>query len=255
MDVYSGLQVDAMPPKAEYLAPQSAGVQFTSILAPKPSNSAINMLSETERTQIEMERKMAEQKEKDLQRLEEERAAVAARQEFYTNALADIRMSQSKIARSMVEAEQRLEMEKKECSDMEIQYDGAYAEFNSQHARVGPMLKALEAVEAEKAALVSKRSALESAIQKLEDYDPDWESKEKGECEALRLEITELVAKHGAVEKSTEAMKNRRDTMISIIGGLKGTIESSQGEIEALENETSNLDVEVSDHMFVHVLV
>lgn len=243
-DIYSkSLEFD-MPPKAEYV--QAAGVasQFTSILAPVTQYPG---LSPSEQAQLERERKLAELKENDLKRMEDERAAIAERQAFYTQALADLRMSQSKIARNLVEAEQRVEMEKKECTEMEEQYDAAYAEFNAKHAEVGPVLKALEEVEAEKSKLMEKKAALETAIKGLEDYDPEWETKQNGECEALRVEISQLVAKQCALEKSTTAMKNRRDNMIEIVDGFKKCIDDSMEEMKQIDGQVQTLGKELGD--------
>ena len=241
-------EIGEMPAKVQYQGASGGhAVQFTSILAPKPSESELHGLSASEKNQLEMERKMAEQKEMDLKKLEEERAAVAARHEFYMQSLGDLRLSQSKVSRGLVEAEQRLEMERKECVEMEEQYDAAYTEFNAQHAKVGPMLKALEELEADKAALAAKKAALQSAIDSLEDYDADWEEKENGECEALRVEIAELVSKHAALEKSTEAMQNRRDTMLSIIEGLKAHIDESTSKVGVLKEEVDKMSEDVSD--------
>lgn len=241
-------EIGDMPAKVQYQGASGVhAVQFTSILAPKPLESELHGLSASEKNQLDMERKMAEQKEMDLKKLEEERAAVAARHEFYMQSLADLRLSQSKVSRGLVEAEQRLEMERKECVEMEEQYDAAYTEFNAQHAKVGPMLKALEELEADKAALAAKKAALQSAIDSLEDYDADWEDKEKGECEALRVEIAELVSKHAALEKSTEAMQNRRDTMLSIIDGLKSHIDESTSKVGVLKEEVEKMGEDVSD--------
>ena len=242
-DIYStSLEFD-MPPKAVYVPTGEITSQYTSILTPVVQHSG---LTSSEQAQLERERVLAEQKEAELKRIEDERAAIAARQQFYTEALANLRMTQSKISRGLVEAEQRVEMEKKECTTMEEQYNAAYSEFNEKHAQVGPILKALEEVETEKSALVAKKSALESAIKGLEDYDPDWETKEKGECEALRMEISELVVRQATLEKSTEAMKNRREDMVSIIDGLKKCIEDSTEEANHLVEEVENLDDEMS---------
>jgi uncharacterized protein (DUF3084 family) len=143
-------------------------------------------LTTAEVSQLELERSNAERKEEEFRRLEEEKAAAIAKREFFTNALAELRMSESRISRALVEAEQRSEMEKQECIQIESQYDQAYAEYSSQHARIGPLLQTLEKMEAEKSSLLSKKSALETAIAQLKEYDPDWEMKEKGECESLK---------------------------------------------------------------------
>ncbi len=241
MDIYSKQLEFDMPPRAQYVPTEEVASHFTSILAPAVDYPG---LSASEQAQIDTERKLAKQKESDLKRVEDERAAIAARQQFYTEALANLRMSQSKLARGLVEAEQRVEMERQECTTMEKQYDAAYSEFNEKHAQVGPVLKALEEVATKKSNLLAKKSALESAIQGLEDYDPEWETKENGECEALRVEISELLVRQAALEKTTEAMKNRREDMVSVIEGLKKCVEDSTEEVKRLGEEVGNLNVD-----------
>lgn len=246
-DIYTNSLDIKVPPKAEFVA---SGVtsHYTSILTPAPKSSEIQNLTSSEQAQLEKERKLAEQKENDLKRIEDERAAIASRLGFFTQALAELRMSESKISRGLVEAEQRIEMERRECSEMEQQYDAAYAEFNTKHAQIGPVLKTLEEIETEKANLLSKKAALESAIESLENYDPEYESKGKDECEVLRKEISQLVVRHAAMEKKTEAVTNHRDNLIMVINDLKERIELSTDETRQIEEQIEALDEEKLDH-------
>ena len=201
-------------------------------------------LSSQEQANLAEQEQLAKQQAERLARAEQQRKEIAARQQFYTSALADLRLSQSKTSRGLIETEQRLEMERKACEEMEAQYEAAYEEFNEQHARIGPVLKTLEEVEAEKTALVSKKAALESAVRNLEEYNPEWEARERGACETLRIEIAELVATHAALEKNTEAMKRRQESMVEIIDGLKLKIDTEKAQVDALKAEVDALDAE-----------
>ena len=186
-DIYTTtLKAVELQPKMEYQGNVPASFTHVSMLPPRPEQQHLAGLTTVEMSQLELERNNAEKKEEEFRRLEEEKAAAIAKREFFTNALAELRMSESRISRALVEAEQRAEMEKQECIQIESQYDQAYAEYSSQHARIGPVLQTLEKIEAEKSSLLSKKSALETAIAQLQEYDPDWEIKEKGECESLK---------------------------------------------------------------------
>ena len=100
-------------------------------------------LSVEEQSNLAEQERLAREQEERLELVEQQRKEIAARQEFYTSALADLRIAQSNSSRGLVEAEQRLEMERKACEEMEAQYEAAYEAFNEQHARVGPVLKTL----------------------------------------------------------------------------------------------------------------
>ena len=58
-------------------------------------------------------------------------------------------------------------------------------------------------------------------VAQLEDFDPEWENRERGECEALSAEITALTARKGAAELSAAAVQAKRDGMLAGIEGLK----------------------------------
>jgi len=232
----------AMPEKAVFTGQQSD--QSHQSHHAYTAHGVYASLSAGEQENLAEQERLANERAEQLRRAEQQRKEIAERQQFYTSALADLRLSQSKSSRGLVEAEQRLEMEKRAAADMEAQYEKAYEEFNEQHARIGPVLKELEAVEAEKSALVSKKTALESAVKNLEELDPDWEARERGECEALRVEIAELVARQAALEKSTEAMKRRWGSMIEAIDGLKATIAAEGEGVVALKAAVDGLDDE-----------
>ena len=232
----------AMPEKAVFTGQQSQQSQQSQHAY--TAHGVYASLSAGEQENLAEQERLANERAEQLRRAEQQRKEIAERQQFYTSALANLRLSQSKSSRGLVEAEQRLEMEKRAAAEMEAQYEKAYEEFNDQHARIGPVLKELEAVEAEKSALVSKKTALESAVKNLEELDPDWEARERGECEALRVEIAELVARQAALEKSTEAMKRRRGSMIEAIDGLKATIAAEGEGVVALKAAVDGLDDE-----------
>ncbi len=234
-----------MPDKAVFVGGvvNSSGAEHASAAAYTVSPQFASLSAQEQANLAEQER-LARQQEERLAHAEQQRKEIAARQQFYTSALADLRISQSKSSRGLVEAEQRLEMERKACEEMEAQYEAAYAAFNEEHARVGPVLKTLEEVETEKASLVAKKAALESAVKNLEDYNPEWEARERGECDLLRIEIAELVSTHAALEKHTEAMKRRQESISGVIGGLKAKIEAEKGEVDALKASVDGLDAE-----------
>jgi len=187
-DIYSEqLLVGMMPPRAVYAPGAPPAVAFQTQVPPAPSAAQLSGLAAVEVSRLQSERETALHQEAERKREEEERVAVAARREFYTRALADLRVAQSKVARTLVEAQQRCEMERTEAERMEAQYNAAYEEFSSEHARVAPMLETLKSIEDEKAGLAVKMAALKTAVTQLEDYDPQWESRERGECEEMRM--------------------------------------------------------------------
>jgi len=236
-----------MPDRAVFVG-DGAGLNLTSAgnanAAAYTGTSQFASLSAQEQANLAEQERLAREQEERLAQVEQQRKEIAARQQFYTSALADLRISQSNASRGLVEAEQRLEMERKACEEMEAQYEAAYEAFNEEHARVGPVLKTLEEVEADKASLVAKKAALESAVKNLEDYNPEWEASERGACDALRIEIAELVATHAALEKHTEAMKRRQGSIAGVIDGLKAKIEAEKEEVDALKAAVDGLDVE-----------
>ena len=247
-DIFSGGAALAvpMPGRAVFTSAADAAdaPAVAAAQAMHTANALYPSLSAQEQENLAEQERLANAQAEQLRRAEQQRKEIAERQQFYTSALADLRLSQSKSSRGLVEAEQRLEMERKACAEMEAQYEAAYEEFNDQHARIGPVLKTLEEVEAEKSALVSKKTALESAVKNLEEYSPEWEARERGECEALRVEIAELIVSHAALEKSTEAMKRRRETMLAAIDGLKAKIAAERDEVVALKAAVDELDDE-----------
>lgn len=175
-----------MVPKASYAPGQPALVAFPSQIPLAPAGPVVMSLAQAERARLEAEHQAAAEQEAQRKRAEEERLTAVQRQEFYTNALAELRLAQSKLARTLVEAQQRMEMEKAEAEGMEAQYNAAYEAFSAEHARAGPHVLALEAVQAEKATLAAKLEALRLTVGQLESFDPDWEVRERGECEEMQ---------------------------------------------------------------------
>jgi hypothetical protein len=78
-------------------------------------------------------------------------------------------------------------MEQAAAAQMEADYDRAYAEFSVAHAASQPLVAALKAAQEQKAALQAKLDSLRAMAAQLEEFDPEWEAREKGECEALNL--------------------------------------------------------------------
>lgn len=185
-DIYSQMHVAPLPQRAVYTPGAAPAVAFQSQVPPAPAAAQLAGLAPAEIGRLQSEREAALHQEAERQRAEEERVAIAARREFYTQSLADLRVAQSKVARTLVEAQQRCEMEKAEAERMEAQYNAAYEGFSAEHARVGPMLETLKGIEEEKAGLAAKMAALQAMVAQLEDYDPEWETREKGECERMR---------------------------------------------------------------------
>jgi hypothetical protein len=139
-----------------------------------------------ERARLDAERQAALLQEALQRQAEEERRGAAARAEFFTASLAALRLAQSKVARAVVEAQQRLEMGRAEAEVMEGQYNAAYEAFSAEHVRAGPLLEAVQAVEREKAGLAGQLEALRASVAQLEAFDPEWEGRERAECEAMR---------------------------------------------------------------------
>lgn len=246
-DIYSAgpLAAPPMPQRASFIPGPAPAIAFQSQVPPSPQPNRLTGLSQAEISRLDSERQAALQQEAERKKAEEERLAFAARREFYTQSLADLRVAQSKVSRTLVEAQQRAEMERSEADAMEAQYNAAYESFSKEHARVGPMLDALRAIEEEKSGLSAKAAALKTAVSQLENYDPEWETRERGECETLRKEITELTVKHETLQKATGAIAARRADLESSISGLQTAVQSAEKQVEGLEKEVRGLTAEV----------
>lgn len=244
-DIYSGeLQVAPLEPKAVYNPGPMPAVAFQSQVPPMPKSDMMSTLPPVDLDRLTSEREKALQQEADRQRLEEQRIAAAARREFFTQTLADLRLAQSKVTRTLVEAQQRLEMEEAEAKKMESQYDAAYESFSTEHAKAQPLLEALKRIENDKNELSSKMTALQSAITQLESYDPEWEKREIAECEALRTEIGTLTVKHEVLRQQKENMELQRSSLADTKDMMQAAIESAKTEIDELVEEIGKLSDE-----------
>jgi chromosome segregation ATPase len=139
-----------------------------------------------------------------------------------------------------------LESERIEATRMEADYSSAYAEFSSVHAQQAPLVEALKRVEEEKAGLSQKLEALKGMVAQLEAFDPDWEEREKGECEALRKEITEMTGKVESLRVVAAAVERRRDELAAHVADLKQAAEEAGASVDDLEAKTAEVDAKVS---------
>ena len=245
-DIYTQgeLYVPPMVPKSVYIAGAAPAVAFQSQVPPAPTAAQAAGLSPAEAQRLQAERDEAMRQETERQRAEEERVAAAARRDFFTQTLANLRVAQSKVARTLVEAQQRLEMEKRDAETMEQQYNVAYEAFSAEHARAAPLLEALKRVEDEKSELSNKMAALQAAIAQLEEYDPEWEAKEAAECDGLKKEITQLTVRHEALQQARAAVTAQRQTLETAIEAVKSAAERAQGGVEEVSSQVSRLSVE-----------
>ena len=122
-DIYSGatLTIPPLPDKAVYVPGHKPQVAFQSAVPPPLNAQQAANLTSQEMERMQKEREAAVAQEVERRRAEEQRVAAAARREFYTQALADLRVAQGKVSRMLVEAQQRLELEKSEAEAMERQ--------------------------------------------------------------------------------------------------------------------------------------
>jgi len=245
-DIYQSgqLGVAPMPERAVYVPGAAPAVAFQSQIPPAPTSAQAAGLAAAEAARLHEEREEALRQEQQRQRAEEERVAAAARREFYTQALASLRLAQSKVARTLNEAQQRLEMEQREAEGMENQYNSAYEAFSTEHARAAPLLETLKRVEDEKSDLGAKMAALQAAIAQLEQYDPEWEKKEQTECEGMQKEITKLTVHHETLQQARAAVLAQRGTLETAIEAVKDAAERAQTSVEALSTEISELSTE-----------
>ena len=244
-DIYTGqLYVPPMLPKSAYIPGQAPAVAFQSQVPGAPTPAQLSGLAAAEQARLAQEREEALRQEAERQRAEEERVAAAAKREFYTQALANLRVAQSKVARTLVEAQQRLEMERREAETMENQYNSAYEGFSTEHARAAPLLEALKKVEDEKADLTAKLAALQSAVAQLEEYDPEWESREAAECEGLKKDITALAVKHEVLQQTKAVATGKRENLQAAVSAVKDAVEKAQSSVDALIKETEGLSAE-----------
>ena len=238
-DIYSGptLTIPTLPDRAVYAPAPAPQVAFQSAVPPPLTAEQSSQLSSQEMERLQKERESAVAQEAERHRAEEQRVAAAARREFYTKALAELRVSQGKVSRMLVEAQQRLEMEKSEAEEMESQYNAAYEAFSTEHAKAAPLLESMKAAEEEKTALKSKMNALEAAIAQLKGVDENWEEREKAEIESLHNEIALLVVKHESLQKSAAAIQSRCAGLESIVNGLQTSINKSKESILPLQTK------------------
>ena len=254
-DIYTQgpLFVPPMQPRAFYVPGQAPAVAFQSQVPPAPTNAQAAGLAAAEAARLKAEREEALRQEAERQRAEEERVAAVSRREYFTQALASLRVAQSKVQRTLVEAEQRLEMERTEADGMEGQYNAAYELFSTEHARAAPLLAALKSVEDEKAELAAKMAALQSAVAQLEDYDPEWEAREKAECDGMKKDITELTVKHEALQQARAAVLAQRETLQASIAAVSVSAERAQSSLETVSSEVTGLDAEAKQKATVVV--
>ncbi|KAL4548135.1 hypothetical protein Ndes2526B_g07333 [Nannochloris sp. 'desiccata'] len=245
-DIYQSgqLGVAPMPQRAVYVPGAAPAVAFQSQVPPAPTSAQAAGLAAAEAARLHEEREEALRQEQQRQRAEEERVAAAARREYYTQALASLRLAQSKVARTLNEAQQRLEMEQREAEGMENQYNSAYEAFSTEHARAAPVLEALKRVEDEKSELGAKMAALQAAVAQLEEYDPEWEKKEQAECEGMQKEITKLTVHHETLQQARAAVLAQRGTLETAIEAVKDAAERAQTSVDALSTEISELSTE-----------
>lgn len=236
-DIYSAtLVIPDMLPRQAYHPQPVAPLPFASQVPGLPSDR-VAALDAAERMRLEGEREAALKQEAEQRKAEEERAAATAKREFFTRTLGDLRLTQSKVTRAVVEAQQRCEMERAAADQMEADYSRAYAEFSAKHAQSAPLVQQLKQTQEEKAALGQKLEALRAMVQQLEDFDPDWEAREKGECEALNLEIAALTVKREQLQRQNEATERKRGALLAQAAALKEAATGVEGELATLQEQ------------------
>eukprot|EP00887_Chlorella_sp_A99_P000102 scaffold16.g102.t1 len=241
-DIYSAsLQVPPMIPRQTY-QPQPPAMPLFQSQVPTFPQAQVAALQAAEQARLEAERQEALKREAEQRQAEEERAAAAAKREFFTHALSELRLAQSKVSRTVVEAQQRLEMERVAAQEMESDYSKAYADFSVKHAQAAPLVEALEKAQAEKAALAAKVEGLRAMVAQLEDFDPEWESREKGECEALHQEIRTLTARREALSVSAAAVQAQRDRLVAQTEALRGATAAAEAALGPLQQEVAELE-------------
>ncbi|KAL4435474.1 hypothetical protein ABPG77_006236 [Micractinium sp. CCAP 211/92] len=237
-DIYSAtLVIPDMVPHQTYQAQPLPPQPFASQVPGLPADR-LATLDAADRMRLESEREAALKAEAEQRKAEEERAAAAAKREFFTRALGDLRLTQSKVTRAVVEAQQRCEMERSAADQMEADYSRAYAEFSAKHAQSAPLVQQLKQIQDEKAALAQKLEALRAMVQQLEDFDPEWETREKGECEALNVEIAALTVKKEQLQQQAASTQRKREALAGQVAALKEAAASAEAELASLQEQT-----------------
>ncbi|KAL4419756.1 hypothetical protein ABPG75_006854 [Micractinium tetrahymenae] len=236
-DIYSAtLVIPEMVPRQAY-QPQPLQPQPFASQVPGLPADRVAALDAAERMRLEGEHEAALKAEAEQRKADEERAAAAAKREFFTRALGDLRLTQSKVTRVVVEAQQRCEMERAAADQMEADYSRAYAEFSAQHAQSAPLVQQLKQIQEEKAALAQKLEALKAMVQQLEDFDPEWETREKRECEALNLEIAALTVKKEQLQQQAASVQRKREALAGQVAALKEAATSAEAELASLQEQ------------------
>lgn len=245
-DIYqSSLAVPPLMPRAVYQAPAKApAVGSFPSQVPTFEAGRIAALDASERLRIESEREAALKQEAERKKAEEERAASQAKRDFFTASLAELRLAQSKVTRAVVEAQQRCEMERVEAERMEADYNRAYAEFSVKHAQNAPLVEALKKVQEEKAALAAKLDSLRAMVEQLESVDPQWEQRERGECEALNQEIAALTVRREELQAVADAVERQRGELSGHIEALKAAAAAVDGQVAPLREQVDKMAAE-----------
>ncbi|EFN53813.1 hypothetical protein CHLNCDRAFT_58481 [Chlorella variabilis] len=96
----------------------------------------------------------------------------------------------------------------------------------------------------EKAGLAQKLESLRAMAAQLEEFDPEWESREKGECEALNLEIAELTVTNEQLQRRAAATERTRGAMLAQVAALKEAAAGVDAELATLTDEVDKVAAE-----------
>jgi hypothetical protein len=250
-DIYSSasMQAPELVPKASYDATltkqqhQQQVAAATASVIPVFAPSAVSDLAAADAARLEAERQAAIRAEKEQKKLEEERLAAEAKRAFFTNALAELRVAESKVQRATVEIQQRLELEAAEANGIEADYDAAYAQYSVAHAECGPLLEQLKARQEERSALSTNLDNLKAAVAALEEADPEKEQKEAAEAELLRKQVSELTIKKETLVLQAAAVERHKEAIQASLSSLKEAVTAAETQLTSVETTAKTVDI------------
>jgi len=250
-DIYSSasMQAPELVLKASYdatLTKQQHQQQVAAAAAsvvPMFAPSAVSGLAAADAARLEAERQAAIKAEEEQKKLEEERLAAEAKRTFFTNALAELRVAESKVQRATVEIQQRLELEAAEANGIEADYDAAYAQYSVAHAECGPLLEQLKARQEERSALSTNLDNLKAAVAALEEADPEKEQKEAAEAELLRKQVSELTIKKETLMLRAAAVERRKEAIQASLSTLKEAVTAAETQLTTVETTAKTVDI------------
>uniref|UniRef100_A0A1D1ZRW5 Uncharacterized protein n=3 Tax=Auxenochlorella protothecoides TaxID=3075 RepID=A0A1D1ZRW5_AUXPR len=246
-DIFRAGALGELPPRATYAAGAGGaaaagpGVAMPAGPAPFPPERLAG-LAPGERERLEAERRSFDAARAEAVAAEAARAAAADRARFFTDSLAALRLAGSGVARVLVEAQQRREMETAAAAAAEADYDAAYADFSRRHAAAAPAVAAAQAAAERRAALGARVEALRAAVAALEGAaEPGAAARAEEEGAALEREAAALTARAASLEAAAAAAEARRGALDARRAELRAAADAAAARLPGLQAEVAAL--------------